>query len=100
MSYWHCANCLSGASQAGYNLLNIINEGNVMRKLLSLLFGVSLGTGVGVLLVTFFAPAAREQLVSRLKQGWQESFEDARRASQQRRHELEADLAARLKAQD
>lgn len=66
-----------------------------MRKLLGLLFGVSLGAGVGVLAVKLLSSTNREQVTNRLKQGWQESLAEARLASQQRRKEMEADLAAR-----
>ena len=66
-----------------------------MRKLLGLLLGVTVGAGVGVALVQLFSSANRQQVVSRLQQGWQESLTEARHASQQRRRELEADLAAR-----
>lgn len=68
-----------------------------MRKLWSLLIGLGLGAGVGVTLVLLFAPMSGEQLVTNLKQGWQEAMEDARKASEQRRLELEAQLATMQK---
>ncbi len=66
-----------------------------MRKVLSLLIGLGVGAGVGVLLVTLFAPTSGEQLVANLKAGWEETMAAARLASAQRRQELEAELAAK-----
>jgi gas vesicle protein len=66
-----------------------------MRKVLSLMLGIGLGAAVGVILVMLFAPVTGDQLVSNLKEGWQETLDEARQASQKRRRELEADLAAR-----
>ena len=71
-----------------------------MRKVLSLMLGVGFGTGVGLLLVKFLPSISREKLTANLKRGWQETMNDARQASQQRRRELEADLAARLSKKD
>ena len=81
--------------------LNAVKGDTVMRKLLGLLLGVSLGAGAGITLVKLSSSNVRKQVVSRLKQGWQESMEEARQAAQQHRHDMEAELAAsRLKAQD
>ena len=66
-----------------------------MRKIVSLLLGVSLGAGIGVALVTLFAPTSGEQLVANLKAGWEETLAEARIASAARRKELEAELAAK-----
>lgn len=65
-----------------------------MRRLLAAVIGISLGTGAGVLLARWFAPQA-EQIKARLQQGWEETLDDARQASQQRKAEMLADLAAR-----
>jgi gas vesicle protein len=64
-----------------------------MRTLLSWIIGLTLGAALGATLVLLFAPTSGEQLVSRLKTGWEETMAEARRASAQRRHELEAELA-------
>ena len=66
-----------------------------MRKILSLLLGMSLGAVVGVALVMFFAPTSGEQLIANLKAGWEETLAEARIASAARRKELEAELAAK-----
>lgn len=63
-----------------------------MRKLLSLVIGVGLGAAFGMALVMLFAPVSGEQLVANLKRGWDETMEEARKASEQRRLELEAQL--------
>jgi len=64
-----------------------------MRRFLSLVMGLGLGAAVGVAVVSFFAPTAGDQFVRQLKQGWNETMDEARKASQQRRLELEAELA-------
>ncbi len=66
-----------------------------MRKLLSLVIGTGLGAAVGVAIVSFFAPATGDQMVKNLKRGFAETMEEARKASEQRRLELEAELARR-----
>lgn len=64
-----------------------------MRTLLSWIIGFTLGAALGATLVMLFAPTSGEQLVGRLKSGWEETMAEARRASEQRRQELEAELA-------
>ena len=64
-----------------------------MRTLLSWIIGLTLGAALGATLVLLFAPTSGEQLISRLRAGWEETMVEARRASEQRRHELEAELA-------
>jgi gas vesicle protein len=54
---------------------------------------MGLGAAVGVAVVMLFAPTTGDQLVSDLKRGWTETMQEARKASQQRRLELEAELA-------
>ncbi len=65
-----------------------------MRRLLTVVIGIGLGAGAGVLLARWFAPQT-EQIKARLQQGWAETLDDARQASQQRKAELLADLEAR-----
>jgi gas vesicle protein len=64
-----------------------------MNKLFGLVFGFGLGAAIGAVMVMIFAPTTGDQLVVNLKRGWQESMQEARKASQQRRQELEAELA-------
>ncbi|MBL8155571.1 MAG: hypothetical protein JNM70_15415 [Anaerolineae bacterium] len=66
-----------------------------MRKLTSLLLGFGLGALIGVALVMLFVPSSGDQIIAELKRGWNETLDEARKASQQRRRELEAQLAAR-----
>lgn len=63
-----------------------------MRKLMSLGVGLGLGAAFGAAVVMLFAPVSGEQLVANLKQGWEETMDEARKASEQRRLELEAQL--------
>lgn len=67
-----------------------------MDKLLSWLLGLGLGATVGGILVALFAPITGPELVANLRQGWQDTLEDARRANEDRKAELEAELT-RLK---
>jgi gas vesicle protein len=66
-----------------------------MRKLLSLLVGFGVGAGIGVLLVMLLVPQSSDQLIASLKRGWEETMTEARKASQERRIELQAELAAK-----
>ncbi len=65
-----------------------------MRKLMSLMIGFGVGAGIGAALVMLFAPEAGEKVIAELKRGWAETMAEARLASQQRRADLEAQLAA------
>ncbi len=60
-----------------------------MRKFISLLFGLSIGAAIGALLVTFFSPLSSDE--------WRAHYERAlaagRKASAERRSELEQELA-------
>lgn len=64
-----------------------------MKKLLSFTLGIGLGAMVGVSVVILFAPMPGSDLIARLKHGWEETMDEARRASELRRAELEAQLA-------
>lgn len=68
-----------------------------MRRLLTALIGIGLGAGAGVLLARWFAPQT-DQIKARLEQGWAETLDDARHASQQRKAEMLADLAVRRRS--
>lgn len=60
-----------------------------MRKFLSMLFGLGIGTAIGALLVAFFSPLSSDE--------WRAHYERAlaagRKASAERRSELEQELA-------
>ncbi len=64
-----------------------------MRQIISWILGLMLGATVGALLVALLVPASRHEINARLKAHYQESLEAGRRASEQRRRELEAELA-------
>lgn len=63
-----------------------------MNKLISWLVGLGLGAGVGGLLVALFAPVSGPELIANIRQGWQDTLEEARRANETRKAELEAEL--------
>ena len=60
-----------------------------MRKFLSMLFGLGIGAAIGALLVAFFSPLSSDE--------WRAHYERAlsagRKASAERRSELEQELA-------
>jgi gas vesicle protein len=66
-----------------------------MNKLISLAIGFGIGAAIGAALVLLFAPASGEKLVRELKEGYAETMEQARLASETRRAQLEAELKAR-----
>jgi hypothetical protein len=70
-------------------------KGNLMRRILSLLVGFGLGGLIGAALVRLLPES--HTLRARLQQGWNESLVAAQSASAQRRAELEAELAAKMK---
>jgi gas vesicle protein len=63
-----------------------------MRKVLSFIIGLSLGIGVGVLVVTFFSPVSGSEVRQNLRDHYQNALKAAREASEAKRKELEADL--------
>lgn len=64
-----------------------------MKKILSWLIGLSLGAALGAVLIMIFVPETGEQITNRLKQGYQATLQEARKASAVRREQLEAQLA-------
>jgi gas vesicle protein len=62
-------------------------------KWTSWLIGFALGAGIGVALVMLFSPVSGDQLIARLRQGWQQTLAEARKANAERRAELEHELA-------
>ncbi len=66
-----------------------------MRKLFSLLIGFGIGAGIGAVLVMLLVPQSGDQFIASLKRGWEETLAEARTASQKRRIELQAELAAK-----
>jgi gas vesicle protein len=57
------------------------------------LIGVGLGALVGVIVVLWFAPLSGRKLRAAVRQHYQDALEQARQAGEQRRAELEAELA-------
>ncbi len=64
-----------------------------MMRLVSWLIGFSLGAALGAVAVMLFVPATSSEVRHRLRSGYQETMEAARLASEQRRRELETELA-------
>mgnify|MGYP001268994315 FL=1 len=63
-----------------------------MNKLLSLLLGLTVGALIGGLLVIVFSPVSGQKVVDALKEGYAETLDEARQASDQRKRELEAEF--------
>jgi hypothetical protein len=64
-----------------------------MRKLLSLALGLAVGAAVAGTLVVLFTPASGDDVKHNLKRGWDETMDEAHRASEERRLQLESELA-------
>lgn len=68
-----------------------------MLKIVSWIAGFSIGAAVAGVVVMLFVPETGEQITARLKAGYDETMEEARRATEQRRAELEGELATMQK---
>lgn len=66
-----------------------------MIKIVSWMFGLSIGAGTGALIVMILVPVTGGEIRRRLREGYAETMEAARLAADQRRAELEAELARR-----
>jgi gas vesicle protein len=66
-----------------------------MNKLISWGIGLLFGAVIGATLVVLFAPVSGKALIEGVKEGYEETLEEARQASEQRRIQLEAELARR-----
>ncbi len=63
-----------------------------MRKFLSLLVGLSIGSLIGALLAAFFSPVSSDEFQANLQSHYQRAMTAGREASAKRRRELEAEL--------
>lgn len=63
-----------------------------MRQLYSWFVGFGIGAAVSAVLVTLFVPETSSEIRQRIKDGYRETLEEARRAGAARRAELEAEL--------
>ncbi len=63
-----------------------------MNKLIGLGLGLAVGLAIGVVASMLVAPSSGEELKRSLRRGYGETLEEARRASEQRRLELESEL--------
>jgi gas vesicle protein len=63
-----------------------------MNKLISLGIGLAVGVAIGVVTAVLVAPSSGAEFKGNLRRGYDETFEEARRTSQQRKLELEAEL--------
>jgi hypothetical protein len=64
-----------------------------MKKIISWMLGVVIGTGVGAGLVALLSPITGDEAIRRLKRGYQEALDEAHRAREQHKADLEAELA-------
>lgn len=55
--------------------------------------GIIIGAVIGIILIAIFAPVTGKEFRQRLEASMREALADARRASQARQAELEAELA-------
>lgn len=63
-----------------------------MRKIFNLLIGLGIGSAVGGLLVTLFSPVSSDEFKANLKAHYEKALEAGRKASVERRAELEEEL--------
>jgi gas vesicle protein len=68
-------------------------EQSAMNRIALWVLGLLFGALVGALVVAMFAPASGVEFRKRLRQGYHDTLDEARRVSQQRQRELEAQLA-------
>lgn len=64
-----------------------------MNRLVNWLIGFSIGAAFAGVVVMLFVPITGAEVRNRLRAGYQETMAAARLASEERRRELEADLA-------
>ncbi|MCY4071466.1 MAG: hypothetical protein OXG60_09205 [Chloroflexi bacterium] len=64
-----------------------------MRRFLSLFFGLGFGAVLGALLVTFFSPVSSTEFRENWQQHYRRALAAGRRASSERRSELERELS-------
>lgn len=64
-----------------------------MNKITSWLIGLGIGLTVGAALVALFSPIPGDEVLRRLRAGFAETLDEARRASEDKRKALEAELA-------
>lgn len=70
-----------------------------MRKIVSFFYGILLGAGLGVALVSLLSPVSGQTFRRNLRQHYAQAMQAARDAAQAKRSELEAELN-RLGAED
>lgn len=63
-----------------------------MRKIISLLIGISVGVSLGAVLIAFFSPVSTDELKANLQQHYDKAKAAGREASAKRRAELEQEL--------
>jgi len=63
-----------------------------MYKLLSLVLGFTVGALIGGMLVIVFSPVSGQKVVDALKEGYAETLDEARLASEERKRELETEF--------
>lgn len=63
-----------------------------MRKFVSLLAGLGIGSALGALLIALFSPVTSDEFRAHLKAHYEQALEEGRKASAARRTELEQEL--------
>ena len=70
-----------------------------MRKLMGFIVGAICGAAVGAVLALIFTPASGEKLRQDVKDKWNEVLEEARKAQEETKRELEEEFG-RLNSKD
>lgn len=63
-----------------------------MRKFVSLLAGLGIGSAIGAILIALFSPVTADEFRDNLKAHYERAMEAGRKASATRRAELEQEL--------
>lgn len=63
-----------------------------MRTFISLIMGLGIGAGLGAVLITLFSPVSAYEFRASLKAHYEQALEAGRKASTERRVELEKEL--------
>lgn len=71
-----------------------------MRKITSWLAGLAIGGGLSAVLVALFVPQSSKDVRQHLRDSYEAAMAEARRASTERRAELEAELEAMRSGQN
>lgn len=87
-----CCSRPAGLAAIARAILVLRDKDLFVRKLLSMLFGLSIGAAIGAILVSFFSPFTSEELRDNWRTHYRRALIAGRKASAERRDELEKEL--------